>query len=94
MYSRSIPGPCEPCMRSTDLEKSDPVADDLVRTLMNAYIKTNNRSTKTQVLSQYSKKTAPTIWEVIDASNSHSTMPRKKSQTHIFIKMCHLELNC
>ena len=68
-------------MRSTDIEKPDPIADVLVRTLMNSYKKATNRSTKTQILSQYSKRTAPTVWEVIDASNSQSTMPRKKSGT-------------
>ena len=43
-------------MRSTDLEKSDPIADDLVRTLMNAYKKATNRRTKTQILSLYAYK--------------------------------------
>ena len=38
-------------MRSADLEKSDPIADDLVKTLMNAYKQATNRSTKTQILS-------------------------------------------
>ena len=43
-------------MRSTDLEKPDPIANDLVRTLMNAYKKATNRSTKTQILSLYAYK--------------------------------------
>ena len=43
-------------MRSTDLENPDPIADDLVRTLMNAYKKATNRSTKTQILSLYAYK--------------------------------------
>lgn len=43
-------------MRSTDLERPDPIADDLVRTLMNAYKKATNRSTKTQILSLYAYK--------------------------------------
>ena len=43
-------------MRSTDLEKPDPIADDLVRTLMNAYKKATNRSIKTQILSLYAYK--------------------------------------
>ena len=76
-------------MRSADLEKPDPIADDLMKTLMNAYKKATNRSTKTQktqsvrlqVLSQHSKETTPTIWEVIYASNSQSTMPCKESGT-------------
>ena len=38
---------------STDLEKPDPIADDLVRALMNAYEKATNRSTKRQMLSLY-----------------------------------------
>jgi len=33
-------------MRSADLEKPDPIADDLVKTLMNAYNKATNRSIK------------------------------------------------
>lgn len=33
-------------MRSADLEKPDPIADDLVKTLMNAYNKVTNRSIK------------------------------------------------
>ena len=40
-------------MRSTDLEKPDPIADDLVRTLMNAYKTATNRSLKTQILRLY-----------------------------------------
>ena len=43
-------------MRSTDLEKPDPIADDLVRTLVNAYKKATKRSTKTQILSLYAYK--------------------------------------
>ena len=43
-------------MRSTDLEKPGPIADDLVGTLMNAYKKATNRSTKTQILSLYAFK--------------------------------------
>ena len=43
-------------MRYTDLEKPDPIANDLVRTLMNAYKKATNRCTKTQILSLYAYK--------------------------------------
>ena len=43
-------------MRSTDLEKPDRIANDLVRTLMNAYKKATKRSTKTQILSPYAYK--------------------------------------
>ena len=43
-------------MTSTDLEKPDPIADDLVRTLMNAYKKATNTSTQTQILSPYAYK--------------------------------------
>ena len=76
-------------MRSTDLEKPDPFADDLLRTLMSAcknnyqqkYKNADPQSVCLQVLNQYSKKVAPTIWKVIDASNSQSTVPRKESRT-------------
>ena len=43
-------------MRSTNLEKPDPIADDLVRTLVHAYKKATKRSTKTQILSLYAYK--------------------------------------
>ena len=43
-------------VRSADLEKPDPIPDDLVKTLMNAYKKATNRSTKTQILSLYAYK--------------------------------------
>ena len=43
-------------MGSADLEKPDPIADDLVKTLMNTYKKATNRSTKTQILSLYAYK--------------------------------------
>ena len=76
-------------MRSTDLEKPDPFADDLLRTLMSAcknsyqqkYKNADPQSVCLQVLNQFSKKVAPTIWKVINASNSQSTVPRKESRT-------------
>jgi len=43
-------------MRSTDVEKPDPVADDLVKTMMNVYNKATNRSTSTQILSLHAYK--------------------------------------
>ena len=43
-------------VRSADLEKTDPIADDLVKTLMHAYKEATNRSTKTQILSLYAYK--------------------------------------
>ena len=60
-------------MRSTDLEKPDPIADDLVRTLMNAYKKATNRSTKTQILSLYAYKYSVSTQSVLSQHLPYAT---------------------
>ena len=43
-------------VKSADLARPDAITDDFVKTLMNAYKKATNRSTKTQILSLYAYK--------------------------------------
>ena len=70
-------------MKSADLARPDAITDDLVKTLINAYKKATNISTKTQILSLYAYK-----YSVRTLKKLHSTYG-KLSTCQIHQARCH-----